>query len=99
MDWKLASRVWINMGWRIALPVAVGAFGGLFLDSKLHTTPLLALIGLGVGTFISFRLVYRLFKQFAEEQKLEQKQQKAQLESKDTINQVKDTDESSHKEN
>jgi F0F1-type ATP synthase assembly protein I len=69
MDWKLASRVWINMGWRIALPVAVGAFGGLFLDNKFHTRPLIALIGLGIGTFISFRLVYKLFKQFAEEQK------------------------------
>ncbi len=57
------------MGWRIALPVAVGAFGGLLLDNKFHTKPLIALIGLGIGTFISFRLVYKLFKQFAEEQK------------------------------
>jgi F0F1-type ATP synthase assembly protein I len=94
VDWKLASRVWINMGWRIALPVAIGAFGGLLLDTKLHTKPLLALIGLGVGTFISFRLVYRLFKQFADEQK-----NKDADKSSKTVDQTnKDTDQDSHRE-
>jgi len=63
---------------------------------------MLALIGLGVGTFISFRLVYRLFKQFAEEQK-----QKAPPDtkdaagkeacSKDAVTKVTDTEESSDK--
>lgn len=68
MDWKVAARIWLNMGWRIALPVALGAFGGLLLDTKIHTKPIFALVGLGIGTFISFRLVYNLFKQFAKEQ-------------------------------
>jgi F0F1-type ATP synthase assembly protein I len=97
MDWKLASRVWINMGWRIALPVAVGAFGGLLLDNKFHTKPLIALIGLGIGTFISFRLVYKLFKQFAEEQKNIKEVAKKDTDT-DKDKNSQDIDQASHRE-
>ncbi len=49
--WVWALR-FIGVGWYVALCIVLGAFLGLWLDHKLHTTPWLAIAGIVVGTFV-----------------------------------------------
>ncbi|MBI2847604.1 MAG: AtpZ/AtpI family protein [Chloroflexi bacterium] len=57
--WQLALRL-TGMGWYVGVCIVGGVLGGLWLDGKLHTRPLLAIIGLLAGIILAFYGVYRM---------------------------------------
>ncbi|MDP7109365.1 MAG: AtpZ/AtpI family protein [Dehalococcoidales bacterium] len=50
----------LGMGWYVGICIVLGVFGGLWLDSKLHTRPVLVIIGLLLGIIVAFYGVYRM---------------------------------------
>lgn len=60
-----------NVGWYIALSLIVPTFVGLWLDApeRLNSRPLCALIGFAVGTLTAGYGLYRMLRQFINEQK------------------------------
>jgi F0F1-type ATP synthase assembly protein I len=52
--WSTLSLAW-ELGYTIAIPIAVLAFGGAYLDKYLNTSPIFLLIGvflsIGISTF------------------------------------------------
>lgn len=50
---------YIDLGMRFAISIVIGSLGGLWLDSKLHTTPLLLILGFLFGSGAGFWTVYR----------------------------------------
>jgi F0F1-type ATP synthase assembly protein I len=59
--WELAFRL-VGLGWYIGISIFLGVFGGLWLDNKFNTSPLLAMIGLILGIIVAFFGVYRMIK-------------------------------------
>ena len=57
--WLLAVRV-AGMGWYVALSIVLGVLGGLWLDNKLGTSPLLILSGTLLGVVAAFYGVYKM---------------------------------------
>lgn len=57
--WGFALRL-IGMGWYVASAILLGTLGGLWLDNKFNTKPILALVGVLAGTFMAFYGLYRL---------------------------------------
>jgi hypothetical protein len=60
-----------NIGWYIALSLVVPTAIGLWLDApeRLNSKPLCTLIGFGLGTMIAGYGLYRMLRQFIQEQK------------------------------
>ena len=50
----------LGIGWFVALCLLGGVFGGLWLDGRLGTSPLMAMIGLGGGLVIAGIGTYRM---------------------------------------
>ena len=50
----------LGVGWFVAICVGGGAFGGLFLDRRLDTAPMLTLLGMGIGIAIAVVGMYRM---------------------------------------
>ena len=59
-----ASTIGIEMG----LAVAVGYFGGHWLDGQLGTAPYLTYFGLFVGFAAGFKGLYRIAKRYQEQE-------------------------------
>jgi ATP synthase protein I len=57
--WRLAGR-YASVGIEIAVSVAIGTFGGMWLDTKLGTEPVLFWIGIGIGVGAAVRTVVRV---------------------------------------
>lgn len=57
--WRL-----VGMGTTMAVLVAGGLLLGLFLDSRVHTTPALTLAGLAAGIVATCFYGYRMFRRF-----------------------------------
>jgi F0F1-type ATP synthase assembly protein I len=57
--WLLAVRV-AGMGWYVALSIVLGVLGGLWLDNKLGTSPLLTLSGTLLGVVAAFYGMYKM---------------------------------------
>lgn len=57
--WEKAVRL-VGMGWYVGICIVLGVLGGLWLDQKLHTSPIMVLVGLILGIFIAFYGVYRM---------------------------------------
>jgi F0F1-type ATP synthase assembly protein I len=57
--WQAALRL-IGLGWYVGLCIFLGVWGGLWLDDKLGTRPLLVILGLLVGLVVAFYGVYRM---------------------------------------
>ncbi|MBI4994613.1 AtpZ/AtpI family protein [Candidatus Peregrinibacteria bacterium] len=51
-----------ELGYTIALPIAILGFGGAMLDKKVGTSPLFLLIGIALSIIISGIAVYRKIK-------------------------------------
>lgn len=51
-----------GLGFTIALPIAIGAIVGHYLDGLAHTEPLFLLVGLLLGLISGIYGAYRLFK-------------------------------------
>jgi F0F1-type ATP synthase assembly protein I len=50
----------IGLGWYVGVCIFLGVWGGLWLDTRLGTRPLLIIVGLLVGLFVAFYGVYRM---------------------------------------
>ena len=48
----LALRL-MGIGWYVAICIAGGTYGGFLLDRKLELSPLLTLLGLGLGIVVA----------------------------------------------
>ena len=57
--WGMALRV-VGVGWYIGICIVLGVWGGLWLDSKLNTRPILVIVGLILGIVVAFYGVYRM---------------------------------------
>ncbi len=57
--WPVALRL-IGMGWYVGICIVLGVWGGLWLDGKLNTKPILVIVGLILGLVIAFYGVYRM---------------------------------------
>ena len=55
----LAMRL-LGLGWYVAFCIILGVGGGLWLDSRLETRPILTLVGVVLGTVLAFYGVYRM---------------------------------------
>ena len=50
----------LGIGWYVAICIGGGAFGGLWLDRQLDRSPLLTLLGLGLGIVLAIIGMYRM---------------------------------------
>ena len=57
--WEAAFRL-IGVGWYVGVCIVLGVFGGLWLDDKLNTSPILVIVGLILGIIVAFYGVYRM---------------------------------------
>ena len=57
--WEAALR-FIGVGWFIAISILLGVWGGLWLDEKLGTSPIMMIVGLILGLLVAFYGVYRM---------------------------------------
>jgi len=57
--WGTALRV-VGVGWYIGICIVLGVWGGLWLDSKLNTSPILVIVGLILGIVVAFYGTYRM---------------------------------------
>jgi F0F1-type ATP synthase assembly protein I len=57
--WEAALR-FVGVGWYIGLCIVLGAVGGLWLDNKFNTKPVLTIVGLILGVVLAFYGVYRM---------------------------------------
>jgi ATP synthase protein I len=57
--WAVALR-FIGVGWFIAISILLGVGGGLWLDNKFGTSPILVIVGLILGLIVAFYGVYRM---------------------------------------
>lgn len=57
--WMAALRL-VGVGFFIGGSIVLGVVAGLWLDSRLNTSPVLAIIGLVLGIIIAFYGVYRM---------------------------------------
>lgn len=57
--WQAALRL-VGMGWYVALSIVGGVLAGIWLDNKLHTKPVMVIIGLLLGLVIAFYGVYQM---------------------------------------
>jgi ATP synthase protein I len=57
--WEAALR-FIGVGWFIGVSILLGVLGGLWLDKKFGTGPILVIVGLFLGLAVAFYGVYRM---------------------------------------
>ena len=57
--WGAALR-FIGVGWFIGISILLGVLGGLWLDNKFGTKPILVILGLILGLVVAFYGVYRM---------------------------------------
>lgn len=63
--WQMMS-MFGQIGFIIAIPVAILAYFGHKLDVRLNTSPLFILSGMGISLFISSLGIYRMIKKVEE---------------------------------
>jgi ATP synthase protein I len=57
--WRAALRL-VGVGWYIGLCIFLGVWGGLWLDSRLNSKPVLLIAGLLIGLTVAIYGVYRM---------------------------------------
>jgi len=57
--WAAALR-FIGVGWFVGISIVGGVWGGLWLDNKFDTKPILVIVGLILGLIVAFYGVYRM---------------------------------------
>jgi F0F1-type ATP synthase assembly protein I len=70
-----ALQLFWELGFIIALPVALFAFGGAFLDRFFHTSPLFLLVGIALALAASGMGVYRMIQRVNDDQNAENAEQ------------------------
>ena len=82
-DWKALGNFG-TLGLEIALSVALGLFGGQWLDKKLHTGGILTWVGFAYGLAAAGRAIYRAVRKSTREaEALEQSEREARAEYND----------------
>ncbi len=66
--WGAALRL-TGVGFFIGGAIVLGAFVGLWLDSRLNTEPVLVIVGLILGIIVAFYGVYRMLLPFISNQR------------------------------
>jgi ATP synthase protein I len=61
--WRIAAQTGA-VGIEIALSIAIGFFGGDWLDGKFHSTPWLKWIGFGAGIGASIKALVRVTRNY-----------------------------------
>ena len=61
--WGVALRL-TGVGFYVGGSIVLGAFTGLWLDSRLNTAPILVIIGLLLGLAVAFYGVWRMLLPF-----------------------------------
>lgn len=56
---ELALRL-LGMGWYVGICIVFGVLGGRWLDNKLHTSPMLVIVGLLLGIIVAFYGLYKM---------------------------------------
>jgi len=49
-----------GVGWYIGICIVLGVVGGLWLDNKFNTRPILAIVGLILGIIVAIYGTYRM---------------------------------------
>ena len=76
-DWKALGNFG-TLGLEIALSVALGLFGGQWLDKKLHTGGILTWVGFAYGLAAAGRAIYRAVRKSTREaEELERRERAA----------------------
>ncbi len=57
--WEAALRL-VGVGWYIGICIVLGVWGGIKLDEKFHTTPILVIVGLILGVVVAIYGVYQM---------------------------------------
>jgi len=57
--WSVSLRL-TGVGFFIGGSILLGVLAGLWLDSKLNTSPILVLVGLFLGLIVAFYGVYQM---------------------------------------
>ncbi len=57
--WQAAFRL-VGVGWYVGACIVLGVIGGLWLDNKFNTKPILVIVGLILGVIIAFYGMYRM---------------------------------------
>jgi F0F1-type ATP synthase assembly protein I len=57
--WVAALRL-VGVGWYIGICIVLGVLGGLWLDNKFNTKPILAIVGLILGIIVAVYGTYRM---------------------------------------
>ena len=60
MKRRVAALRLVGVGWYIGTCIVLGVLGGLWLDNKFNTTPILVIVGLILGVIVAFYGVYRM---------------------------------------
>lgn len=50
---------YIDLGMRLTVAMVAGVLGGLWLDKKIHTTPLFLILGFFLGSVTGFWSIYK----------------------------------------
>lgn len=61
--WVVALRL-VGVGFYIAGSILLGVLGGLWLDSRFNTEPVLVIVGLLLGLVVAFWGVYQMLLPF-----------------------------------
>ncbi len=48
------------MGWYVGLCIVLGVLGGIWLDDRIHTKPVMTIVGLILGIVLAIYGVYRM---------------------------------------
>lgn len=59
---RLVAWQLLGLGWYVALCVAAGAAGGIWLDGRLGIRPVFTLLGVLLGIFAAFYGLYKMVK-------------------------------------
>ena len=57
--WETAFRL-VGLGWYVGVCIFLGVAGGIWLDKKLNTKPVLVIIGLLLVIIVAFYGVYKM---------------------------------------
>jgi len=61
------TPIFIEIGWRISLPLALMVIAGNWIDTKLQTKPTFIFVGIFLSLFMSCYSIYRMIKKFTKE--------------------------------
>lgn len=65
--WALALSVAYELGYLIAIPIVVFAFGGAYADRYFATSPLFLLVGIGIAFCVTTIGIFRKLKHITDQ--------------------------------